>query len=214
MREIDLNHWKRASHFRFYSNFANPQYSITANCNITHLYNYCKTSGLKLYPAYLFAAQKVVHQIEEFRQRIVNGKVVVFSEVHAAPTVPLEDETFRFSVIPFSSAYNAFYKSYEEQTKIAQGKRDLNPDYDGKDLIYYTAIPWISFTSLTNPNFDVQETVPRIAFGKIVKQGSDFFIPVAVEVHHALVDGLHIGKFFEQLEDSFRSPQKWMQMPV
>jgi chloramphenicol O-acetyltransferase type A len=28
-------------------------------------------------------------------------------------------------------------------------------------------------------------------------------MPVSVEVHHALVDGLHVGQYFEQLQQNF-----------
>jgi chloramphenicol O-acetyltransferase type A len=32
-------------------------------------------------------------------------------------------------------------------------------------------------------------------------------MPVSVEVHHALMDGLHAGRYFEGLENCFSSPR-------
>jgi chloramphenicol O-acetyltransferase type A len=31
-------------------------------------------------------------------------------------------------------------------------------------------------------------------------------MPISVEVHHALMDGLHVGLFFSQLEDALAKP--------
>ena len=31
-------------------------------------------------------------------------------------------------------------------------------------------------------------------------------MPISVEVHHALMDGLHVGRFFSQLEEALADP--------
>jgi len=35
-------------------------------------------------------------------------------------------------------------------------------------------------------------------------------MPLSVEVHHALMDGLHVGRFIEGFEAALREPQAWL----
>jgi len=41
-------------------------------------------------------------------------------------------------------------------------------------------------------------TGPRSRFKEA---GGRLLMPVAVDVHHALCDGVHVGRFFERLQD-------------
>ena len=58
-------------------------------------------------------------------------------------------------------------------------------------------LPWLRFTAYTNalPGGD---SIPRIVFGRATREGRRMKMPVAVEVHHALVDGLDVARFFER----------------
>ena len=35
-------------------------------------------------------------------------------------------------------------------------------------------------------------------------------MPLSVEVHHALMDGLHVGRFVEGFEAALQEPQAWL----
>ena len=54
------------------------------------------------------------------------------------------------------------------------------------------------------------ESIPRIAFGKFIKEGERIFLPISVEVHHALMDGLHVGRFMMRLEEMLANPQQYI----
>ena len=71
-------------------------------------------------------------------------------------------------------------------------------DYVGLDTIYYSTVPWIHFTAVNHPRKGgVNAGVPRITFGKIIKDGESLLLPLDLHFHHALMDGYHAGKFFE-----------------
>ena len=58
----------------------------------------------------------------------------------------------------------------------------------------------MDITGLTNPrDFDRDDSVPRVVWGKYVKKDERVTLHIAVEVNHRLVDGLHIGQFARQL---------------
>ena len=56
-----------------------------------------------------------------------------------------------------------------------------------------TAIPWVSFTSFSHPiHLAAADSVPRFALGKIIEEGESLKMPLDVQGHHALMDGLHV----------------------
>jgi chloramphenicol O-acetyltransferase type A len=63
-------------------------------------------------------------------------------------------------------------------------------------------IPWVAFTSFAHARrHGTEDSVPKIVFGKRHERGGRHRMPVSVEVHHALVDGLHVGRFFEGFQE-------------
>ncbi len=65
------------------------------------------------------------------------------------------------------------------------------------DLLYMTAIPWVSFTSFVHPmRLHPADYVPRFAWGKYFEEGKRLKMPLSVQGHHALLDGIHMGKFY------------------
>ncbi|VAW26566.1 putative acetyltransferase, partial [hydrothermal vent metagenome] len=71
-----------------------------------------------------------------------------------------------------------------------------------QDIAYFSAIPWIKFTSVEHAmNTKVLDSVPKIAFGKWEEREGEKYMPVSVHVHHALMDGLHVGQFYEMFQE-------------
>jgi len=70
------------------------------------------------------------------------------------------------------------------------------------DLIYITCIPWISFTHLSHTiSLNKNDSVPRISWGKYFMENNKVLLPFSVQVNHALVDGIHIGRYFLKLQN-------------
>lgn len=208
MKKLDLDTWERASHFRFYNNFADPIFSLTGNVNVEILKNYCDLNELNFFQAYLFLSQKVASKIREFRLRIIDNDVVEYDALSAGPTIFMPDKTFRFSYIPPCKKFKTFAEEAEKGKLAALGHQGLTIEHDELNMIYYTVIPWISFTSAKNPNTSLSVSVPKIAFGKYFEQGENLKMPVNVEAHHALMDGYHIGLYFEKFQKALNNPYK------
>ena len=56
----------------------------------------------------------------------------------------------------------------------------------------------MSFASISLPKPVPADSNPRITFGKYFTQGDRVLLPVDLTVNHALADGIHIAKFFEE----------------
>lgn len=209
MQILDLDSWPRKQHFQVYNAFDYPHINLCAPVDITNLRAFVKEEGLSFAITTLYLLARVANTIPEFRYRIRGDQVVVHETVNASMTVLLEDETFSFCTIKYSDNFAQFYMRAQE--KIAHVKKHpiLEDGPDEDDLLYMTSIPWVSFTGMMHPiHMHPVDSVPRIAWGKFYSEGNLIKMPVSVQVNHAVMDGLHVGRYYALLEELLTDPNK------
>ncbi len=203
-KEIDIESWNRKATFEFFREFEDPFFNITANLDVTGLHSFCKKNNLLFSLANLFCSLEAANKIREFRIRLKEDRLVEFESIDATQTILNADETFSFCY--FARTRDVFEFDAEGRAAIEKYSklRTFDVESDRIDLIYYSVIPWVSFTSFKHASrFDNKQTVPRMVFGKLFDDGVRKLIPHSVEVHHAMMDGLHVGKYFELLQKKF-----------
>lgn len=197
-RKIDIDSWVRKEHFNFFKTFDEPFWGISTNVDCSITYKKSKAQNIPFFAAYLFQSLQAVNQVEEFRYRMEGGDVYCYDVVHAAATVLRDDGTFGFSFIKFDSELSYFADNVKKEIDRVKKDNRLIPSDEDHAVIHYTAIPWISFTGVSHPRrFSLKDSVPKIAFGKIHEEHGKKLLPIAIHAHHALVDGLHVGKYLE-----------------
>ena len=201
--EIEFDSWPRRTTFEFFKDYKDPFFNLAANVDVTRLRRFCRENSLSFSIAALFYTQQAANSIREFRFRMIGEKVVEFESVEATQTILNEDETFSFC--HFEARPNVF--EYEAAGRIARKKylelKTFDVEAERIDLIYYSVIPWVSFTSFKHANSgDSRQTVPRIVFGKVFEGGGRELMPLSVEAHHAMMDGIHVGRFFERFQSA------------
>lgn len=86
--------------------------------------------------------------------------------------------------------------------KIERQTAFLDPASETDDLIYLSCLPWFDLTCCTNERkVDVDDAIPRIKWGKYVKEGDREVLGLSIEVNHRLIDGVHLGRFYERLQE-------------
>jgi chloramphenicol O-acetyltransferase type A len=83
---------------------------------------------------------------------------------------------------------------------IEEEKRNpsFEPRDDLHDLLHCSMMPWVSFTGIKHARrFGREDSVPKLVYGKKFEQDGRWLMPVSLEAHHGLMDGLHAGRFFE-----------------
>ena len=197
---IDLKNWNRKEHFELFRQYDEPFWGIVAEVDCTRALEQTKKQDISFFVYYLFQSLRAVNAVENIRLRIEDDQVVLYDRIHASATIGREDETFAFSFIKFSDNLNIFNQSVLDETekvKHSSGIR-LAGNNVRKDVIHYSAIPWIYFTGLSHArNYKVNDSVPKISFGKLMDKEGHMMMPVSFHAHHALVDGTHAGKYFE-----------------
>lgn len=205
-REIDIEAWERRSTFEYFKHYEDPFFNITANLDVTRLYDFCKSNGLAFSLAALFYSLETANEIREFRLRIVDEKVVEFEQVEATQTILNDDNTFSFSYYPRQSNVFEFDKAGKAAREKYLKLKSFDVESGRIDLIYYSVIPWVSFTSFKHASrFDNRQTVPRMVFGKMFVDQGARRMPFSVEAHHALMDGYHVGLYFNRFQEMIDS---------
>jgi len=202
MKKVDLDTWPRKQAYLFFKDFEDPYFSMTAETDVTVLRSFCKSQNVSFSLAVLYASTTVANGIREFRLRQDGEDVVEFDKIHASQTLLNEDETFSFSFLEYHPDFRTFERAGLDSVKKYKELKTLHVEIERMDVVFYSVIPWVSFTSFKNAQRrDHTSTIPRIVFGKIHERDGRLLMPVSVEVNHMMMDGLHVGRFFERFQD-------------
>ena len=208
MKYIDMKSWPRREHFHFFSAMDYPHFNLCANVDITRLHSFLKKHGMPFFSAVLYLSARAANSIKEFHYRIRDNRIVEHEKINPAITVLGRDEVFGYCTIEYRPEAGEFLA--KAAAVIAEAK--INPtiaeDPTRDDVLYYTCIPWISFTSLTHPiNLHPVDSIPRIAWGKYYSAGGRVLLPHSVQAHHGLMDGLHVGRYLSLFQELLDQPE-------
>lgn len=208
-RYLDVATWARRDLFEFFIGFDKPYFNICTNVDVTKLLELLsQRPGTSVTLAYHYFALRVANEIEPFRYRLRQGRVLVHDVIHGGTTVLQPSESFTFAYFNFTKDFEKFMVEAQCSVDIVkQGGSPFDPRA-ADDAIHFTALPWVAFTSFSHArNWKTEDSVPKIAFGRFVKESHRVLLPISVEVHHALVDGVHVGRFINRLEEALANPE-------
>ena len=207
-KQLDLKKWPRIKQYEFFKKYENPFFNLCSTLDITELVRKVKKTNSSLSTSLLFASIHTANRIKEFKYRLKDDGVIICDSIYAGSTVLNDDDTFSFCYFDYYSDFTRFNQNAEKQINLS--KKGLI-EFDGRnndfDIIHYSVIPWISFTSFSHPrNYGTNDSIPKIVFGKYYEENNKIKVPISIEVHHALMDGLHMGRYLEQLQNLLNNP--------
>jgi chloramphenicol O-acetyltransferase type A len=193
--------WEREEHFHFFKSFTQPFFNVHTEVDITRLYHYCKTHSLSVFLGYLHAATFATRETENFLLRLEGDNVVKYEAVDISTTVLKNDKTVSFVHLPHHTDLFQFCKEASAVIEDVKESKNLFYGYNGPDLIHATTLPWFKFKGMEHAHLDdADDSIPKLAFGKLEISNSQIILPMSVRVHHALVDGYHIHLFLKNME--------------
>ncbi|GAA3752004.1 MULTISPECIES: chloramphenicol acetyltransferase [Flavobacterium] len=201
---LDLENWNRKEHFAHFKQMEEPFFGATVEIDCTKAYETAKSLNASFFIFYLHKTLVAVNAIENFKYRISGDQIYINDRVDASATIGREDGTFGFSLIEYHSDFKTF-----EQNALAEIERIQNTtglftrSFDTDNLIHFSAIPWLNFTSLTHArSFTYPDSCPKVSFGKMMlSETGKRTMSMAVYVHHALMDGMHMGQFVDLFQE-------------
>ena len=199
IRDIDMNTWPRKEIYDFFSPISNPFYSVTFTLDVTNLYRYVRERGLSFYYALVYLCTQAVNQTEAFLYTLEDGKVRMYDKRQPSFTdLNKGSELFRMVFAPCEGSIDDFCRAAKKKSENQHFLFD--PAAETDDLIYFSCLPWMDVTGLTNErNLDPDDAIPRIAWGKYIDIDGRKHLHISLEVNHRFIDGVHIGKFNEAL---------------
>ncbi len=204
MKKIDIEQWPRKEHFLNFMAFEDPFFNICADVKVTGLKQHAEKSNLSFFILSYFQVLRVVNQIDAFKYRIRGKEVVLHEKIRGSCPVMRPDHTFGYGYFDHFDTLGDFEPHAKEVIRSVKNGKHLHPKFDEDDMIHSSVIPWVSFRSIEHAKrLNKGDSIPKIVLGKVYPKGDDHYMPVSVSGHHALMDGLHAGMFFEQYE-SFR----------
>lgn len=197
---IDPKNWERAMHCMVFRNSVEPSFCVTFELDITNFLKRTKEQNLSFTFSMVYAVCKCANEIEAFRYRFLNDDIVLFDRIDTAFTYLNQNtELFKVVNVPMKDSLQEYValasKTAKEQTEYFTGPL-------GNDVFQCSPMPWITYTHISHTNSGKKDNAtPLFDWGKYYEKDGRIIMPISVQAHHSFVDGIHIGKFADSLQD-------------
>ena len=205
-RMIDLDTYPRRDHFRYFRSLQNPMMGVTVNVDVTALRAFCQARGCSFYLAFMHVAARAANAVPELRRRIHGGGIVEYDDCGTSHVELLEDGTYGYCTLYHAMDWDEYLPyADEERARRSRAGGSIEEDADVEGLYFVTSLPWLNYTQLIQPTAGGDESNPRISWGGYAADTRGrLMMPVTLLAHHALVDGLHAARFYQNLEPGAR----------
>ena len=198
-RIINEATWERAMHCMVFRNSVEPAFCVTFEADVTELKKYVKDNNISFTLAMVYAVCRCANQIEAFRYRFVDGKIVLFDNIDTAFTY-LNKKTNLFKVVnvPMMGDLKEYCINAK---KIADEQEEYFMGSLGNDVFQCSPMPWVTYTHISHTNSGKKDNAtPLFDWGKYYVKDGRIMMPISVQAHHSFVDVIHIGEYVDLLE--------------
>ncbi|PKN96561.1 MAG: chloramphenicol acetyltransferase [Chloroflexi bacterium HGW-Chloroflexi-5] len=204
--KIDLAGWKRREHFEHFCRLDNPFWSLVVDVDCTSAAAAARSSGWSFFLLYLHASLQAANRVPEFGWRIIGDEVRCYGPLHASATIMRDDETFGCCFIEYRSDFMEFAANAQRQIELVKARDGMCLENDLRhDQVYFSSLPWLKFSALTFACNLKTDSVPKIIFGQASLKDGKKLMPVALQVHHALIDGRQVARFFDLFQQALNN---------
>jgi chloramphenicol O-acetyltransferase type A len=210
---LDISTWPRRDAFEYFRRFDKPYFNICTRLNVARLKPAVKACGVgSLTLAYHYFALRLANEHAPFRYRLEDGRVRIHELIHGGTTVLRDDDSFGFAYLQHATRYSEFVAQAGAAVEAAKSRQAaFEPRVEMTDVVHFTTLPWLHFSSFSHArNWQREDAVPKISFGRIDEDNGRLWLPFSVEVHHALMDGLHVGRYVQAFEAALEAPASWL----
>lgn len=205
MKKIDIDTWNRKEIYSFFSSVSNPFYMVSFTVDVTNLVQYTKKNSLSFYLSLVHLCTRSFNSIENFKYTLRGQDIFLMDQRNPSFTdMKPNEELFHITTVNMednliSFVQNAKTKSENQNCFIEMGE-------ESDELIFFSCLPELRMTSMTNerdilnPNLR-NSNIPSISWGKYTQVNDRYELNISLEVNHRFIDGLHITRFAQTLEE-------------
>ena len=207
---INIDTWNRKSHFDFYKAFQDPYFNICSSIDVTSAVNYAKQHDFSIFLTLLYLSAQACNQVEAFKLRLTSEQGVAhYNKVQPSATLLTANNTFTFCNFNYNDNLQLFIEQAEMVKDKALLQEGLTQVNNKPEQIFHSIIPWLNFTGYKHASNGNSISNPKIVFGKINEQRVNSrekrMMPVSVELHHALADGIDVAKYISKFQNNIDS---------
>lgn len=87
-------------------------------------------------------------------------------------------------------------------TQKAATQKEYFTEPSGNDVFQFSPMPWFSYTHISHTySGEKDNAVPLFNWGKYFERDGKWMLPFSVQVHHSFVDGIHIGRLADSIQN-------------
>ena len=189
--------------FEFFSSYELPRFNLIFDLDVTKLVNETKQGHQSFYLSLMHLIVIEMNTIENFQYRIDDQGVMRSPITHVSFTDKMSDgKRFKMVPCPLLNERDAFISLAKETSRL-QGDTFFVPKAETiLSTVYVTSFPWGKFSGFTHATkLGPKDSVPRMSWSQYVDDGHKKILSLSIEVHHALIDGYHVGLLLKQIQD-------------
>lgn len=187
-------------HCQVFRNSVEPAFCVTLELDITDFLRKVRENNYSLTLALVYAVSRCANEIEEFRYRFVDGNVALYDRINTAFTwLNRETELFKVVNVPMQDTMEEYVRTASE---AAEEQKEYFTGPLGNDVFQFSPFPWVSYTHISHTNSGKKDNAtPLFDWGKYFEREGRIILPFSVQAHHSFVDGIHIGRLIDLLQE-------------
>jgi chloramphenicol O-acetyltransferase type A len=202
-----VENYYRQEHFDYFSGFEMPFYNVTFNLDITAARDFAASRGFPVYLSLCHLFARGMNRVEDFRYRVLDGRIVLYDRLDVAATLPAPGGAFSFARFDWDPDLKIFLQRAEALSQQAREAATLR-ERTQSNAILFTALSGVRFTGFTHATpSDRTDGRPRVAFGKFFEDSPRLMMPVGLGVNHIFIDGAAIGALVEEVQSEYDNPR-------
>ena len=201
---IDMTQDPRSGQFAYFRTMQNPWAGITVPVDITEFLAALKAWGKPFFLSFIFAVMRAANAVPELRRRLMpDGQVVEYDHCDPSYTLMKPDGTgvYVYCLLEDDlTDYERFVAVGKRCQREVLERGTLTEDGDVLANFFVSCVPWLYYTQIQEPAAGPDDSNPRFAWGKYREENGRMMLPVSIFINHALADGWHVTKFYQNLE--------------
>ncbi|WP_312611819.1 CatA-like O-acetyltransferase [Oscillibacter sp.] len=199
-RIVDMTGDPRREQFAYFSAMADPYVGVTCQVDITALMERIRRDGTPFFLSLTYEVIAAANAVPELRRRIEEGRVVEYGSCRCSCTVAKPDGAYAYCTLDTALPLAEFLKTGRTALETAKYGGTMEESEDHEEFFFVSCVPWLRYTGMVQPVPSPAYSNVRLSWGKWTEENGRISLPVTILAHHALVDGVHIGRFYEELE--------------
>lgn len=199
-RTVDMSRDPRREQFSYFSSLADPYVGVTCQVDITAMMERIRRGDAPFFLSFTYEILAAANAVPELRRRIEGEQVVEYGSCRCSCTVAKPDGAYSYCTLDGALPWEEFLKTGREALEAAKNGGTMAEEEGHDEFFFVSCVPWLRYTDMVQPVPSPAYSNVRLSWGKWTEENGRTTLPVTILAHHALVDGIHIGRFYEELE--------------